>query len=114
VRSARNSWLSGTASWCYQAGIKHILGVAPGYAGLELNPCIPKAWDGFSVRRRFRGADYLITVTNPEHVSKGVLAIVVDGSPIIGNVVPIFDDGRKHTVEVVLGRAQESEVEAAQ
>jgi hypothetical protein len=38
----------------------------------------------------------------------------VDGSPIIGNVVPIFDDGRKHTVEVVLDRAQESEVEAAQ
>jgi cellobiose phosphorylase len=111
---ARNSWLSGTASWCYQAGIKHILGVAPGYAGLELNPCIPKAWDGFSVRRRFRGADYLITVTNPEHVSKGVLSVVVDGSPMIGNVVPIFDDGRKHTVEVVLGRAQESEVEAAQ
>jgi cellobiose phosphorylase len=65
---ARNSWLSGTASWCYQAGIKHILGVAPGYAGLELNPCIPKAWDGFSVRRRFRGADYLITVTNPARV----------------------------------------------
>jgi cellobiose phosphorylase len=111
---ARNSWLSGTASWCYQAGIKHILGVAPCYTGLELNPCIPKAWDGFSVRRRFRGAEYLITVTNPEHVSRGVSSIVVDGSPIVGSVVPIFDDGRKHTVEVVLGRAQESEVEAAQ
>jgi cellobiose phosphorylase len=111
---ARNSWLSGTASWCYQAGIKHILGVAPCYTGLEVNPCIPKAWDGFSVRRRFRGAEYLITVTNPEHVSKGVLAIVVDGSPLVGNIVPVFNDGRKHTVEVLLGRAEEREVEAAQ
>ncbi|HEY5377031.1 MAG TPA: hypothetical protein VIK01_25290 [Polyangiaceae bacterium] len=111
---ARNSWLSGTASWCYQAGIKHILGIAPCYAGLEVNPCIPKAWDGFSVLRRFRGAEYSITVTNPEHVSKGVLSVVVDGTPIAGNVVPVFDDGRKHTVEVTLGRAEESAVEAAQ
>ncbi|MEO7037401.1 MAG: glycosyl transferase, partial [Polyangiaceae bacterium] len=111
---ARNSWLSGTASWCYQAGIKHILGISPVYAGLEVNPCIPRAWDGFSVLRRFRGAEYAITVSNPEHVCKGVVHVIVDGSPIDGNVLPVFNDGKKHTVEVRLGRAQESEVEAAQ
>jgi cellobiose phosphorylase len=111
---ARNSWLSGTASWCYQAGVKHILGISPCYAGLEVNPCIPRAWDGFSVLRRFRGAEYAITVTNPEHVSKGVARVAVDGLPIAGNILPVFNDGKKHVVEVVLGRASESEVEAAQ
>jgi cellobiose phosphorylase len=111
---ARNSWLSGTASWVYQAGVKHILGVAPSYAGLEVNPCIPKAWAGFSVQRRFRDAEYAITVRNPEHVSKGVSYMVVDGARVEGNVIPAFSDGAQHVVEVVLGRADGREIEAAQ
>jgi cellobiose phosphorylase len=110
---ARNSWLSGTASWCYQAGIKHILGIQPGYRGLEIDPCIPKAWDGFSVRRRFRGAEYQILVKNPEHVSKGVRQLTVDGRVVPGNVVPTFNDGKLHSVQVVLGAAAVGE-QAAQ
>ena len=37
----RNSWLSGTASWMYQAGTQYILGVRPTYTGLLIDPCIP-------------------------------------------------------------------------
>ncbi len=69
---ARNSWLSGTASWCYQAGTQWILGVRAEYDGLRVDPCIPKAWEGFSVTRRFRGHEFKIMVHNLEHVSKGV------------------------------------------
>ncbi|HKO50956.1 MAG TPA: glycosyl hydrolase family 65 protein, partial [Polyangiaceae bacterium] len=111
---ARNSWLSGTASWTYQVGTKHILGIMPNYGGLEINPCIPKAWDGFSVRRQFRGAQYLIEVTNPEHVSKGVQKLVVDGVPVVGNLIPAFNDGKTHTVQVTLGLVADSSEEAAQ
>ncbi len=100
---ARNSWLSGTASWCYQAGVKHILGIMPAYAGLEINPCIPKGWAEFSVQRRFRDAEYAITVKNPNRVSKGVRSMTVDGTPVEGNVAPAFSDGKKHVVEVILG-----------
>ena len=111
---ARNSWLSGTASWTYQVGTKHILGVMPSYAGLEINPCIPKAWDGFSVRRQFRGAEYLIEVKNPDHVCKGVQKLVVDGVLMTGNVIPAFNDNQKHTVEVTLGAHVAVDDEAAQ
>src|SRR6478736_4903122 len=110
----RNSWLSGTASWCYQAGVKYILGIMPNYGGLEINPCIPKGWDGFSVRRQFRGAEYLIEVTNPEHVSKGVRKLVVDGVAIAGSVIPAFDDNGTHTVQVTLGAVAAVGEEAAQ
>ena len=110
---ARNSWLSGTASWCYQAGIKHILGIRPTYAGLEIDPCIPKAWDGFGMRRQFRGALYLIEVKNPEHVCKGVRQVFVDGIAFEGNVLPLFAAGTEHRVEVVLGEAVADE-QAAQ
>lgn len=100
---ARNSWLSGTASWAYQAATRHILGVRPNYDGLEIDPCIPKAWDGFKVKREFRGAVYAIEVKNPSHVSKGVKSIRVDGKECAGRTAPVFGDGRVHRVEIELG-----------
>jgi cellobiose phosphorylase len=102
---ARNSWLSGTSSWTYQAATRHILGLRPRHGGLEVDPCIPGAWDGFTVTRKFRGAVYRIRVKNPDHVSGGVVSAVVDGRSIEGHVVPIFSDGKEHTVEIVLGKA---------
>lgn len=99
----RNSWLTGTASWAYQAGTQYILGIRPTYEGIEIDPCIPADWDGFRVHRVFRGATYEIEVKNPSHVSRGAVQVTVDGELITGNTVPIFEDGGTHTVEVVLG-----------
>ncbi len=98
----RNSWLSGTASWMYQAGVKYILGIRPDHAGLVVDPCIPKAWSGFTVTRKCRGAEYRIAVKNPKNASKGVASLVVDGKPVEGNVIPWFDSG-VHEVSAVLG-----------
>jgi len=100
---ARNSWLSGTASWMYQAGTQYILGIRPAFQGLTIDPCIPPAWDGFQVARVFRGSTYQITVKNPQHVSKGVVRLVVDGKDQPGNQAPLFTDGQTHRVEVFLG-----------
>ncbi len=99
----RNSWLSGTASWVYQAGMKFILGVRPTYSGMEINPCIPSEWDGYGVKRKYRGATYSIDVKNPGHLNKGVKTIEVDGKKIKGTVVPIFSDGKTHKITVVMG-----------
>ena len=99
----KNSWLTGTAAWNFAAITQYILGIKPDYEGLSIDPCIPKAWDGFKVSRKFRGATYNIEVKNPNHVSKGVKSITVDGEPIDGNVVPTLDAGREYQVEVILG-----------
>ncbi|CAG0930380.1 cellobiose phosphorylase [Thermoflexales bacterium] len=99
----RNSWLSGTASWMYQAGTQYILGVRPAYTGLLIDPCIPHDWPGFKVTRQVRGATYIVEVRNPERVSKGVKSIEVDGTPHRGNIVPYFDDKQTHRVVVVMG-----------
>ena len=100
---ARNSWLSGTSSWTYQAATKHIMGVLPRHKGLEINPCIPKDWDGFTAKRKFRGATYDIEVKNPNHVSKGVALMKVDGKEMEGFIAPIFGDGKTHKIEIILG-----------
>jgi len=100
---ARNSWLSGTASWAYQAATQYILGIMPTYAGLKVDPCIPAAWDGFKVTRRYRGATYEIEVTNPDHRCRGIRSVSVDGEPLTGSVLPIFGDDKTHHVSVVMG-----------
>ena len=98
---AKNSWLTGTAAWNWYAVTQYILGIKPGYEGLEIDPCICSQWKGYTVRRRFRGAIYEITVTNPEGVCKGIKKITLDGVPVKGNVIPHLCG--EHKVEVVLG-----------
>jgi cellobiose phosphorylase len=100
---ARNSWLSGTATWMYQAGTQYILGVRPTYSGLLVDPCIPPAWESFMVQRTLRGAHYAIEVRNPQHVSKGVVSVELDGQPIPGFIIPYCQDGGTHSVLVTMG-----------
>lgn len=99
---AKNSWLTGTAAWNWYAITQFILGIKPGYDGLEINPCIPAGWDGFKVKRRFRGADYEIEVKNPSHVNRGVTSILLNGSQVEGNTIPMQPAGSVNKVEVVL------------
>jgi cellobiose phosphorylase len=101
---ARNSWLSGTASWAYQAATQWILGIRPEYNGLRIDPCIPSAWNGYSAVRKFRSKLMRITVHNPQGVSKGVVKMTVDGKAITGNIIPLNLSGNEHQVEVWLGK----------
>jgi cellobiose phosphorylase len=55
------------------------------------------------VTRSFRGAVYEINITNPQHVSKGIIKLTVDGKECSGNILPIFGDGKVHKVEAVMG-----------
>ncbi|MFN8221667.1 MAG: hypothetical protein U0R50_00300 [Gaiellales bacterium] len=102
---AKNSWLTGTAAWTFVTVAQGILGIKPHYDGLVIDPCIPPAWDGYRVTRRFRGVTYEIVVTNPDHVSTGVRSLTVGGAPVEGNVIPPVVDKGRVAVEVVLGAA---------
>ena len=83
----KNSWLTGTAAWNYYAITQYILGIKPAYDGLEINPCIPSTWKEYTVKRKFRGATYEITVQNPQGVCKGIKTLTVDGVKTEGNIV---------------------------
>lgn len=100
---AKNSWLTGTASWNFYAISQFILGIKPDYDGLLIDPCIPASWNGFKITRKFRGATYLIEIQNPEGKSSGVKQMTVDGKIQSSALIPLFGDQSKHTVTVILG-----------
>jgi cellobiose phosphorylase len=100
---AKNSWLSGTAAWNYAAITQSILGIQPTLDGLEISPSIPASWDGFTVTRKYRGVTYHIHVTNPQHVSKGVAKVTVNGKQVDGSLIRAEAGSGEVNVEVVMG-----------
>jgi len=102
------TWYTGSAAWMFKAGFEWILGIRAGNTGLEIDPCIPKIWKSYSVKRIYRGATYHITVKNPNHVSKNIIKVVMDGKEIPVQegkcIIPIGDVKSEHTVEVMLGK----------
>ena len=99
---AKNSWLTGTAAWNWYAITQFILGIKPDYKGLLIDPCIPADWKEYIVYRKFRGADYTITVHN-NGVMKGVKKLVLNGKEIPGNLVAMLPKNSKNVVEVFMG-----------
>ncbi len=101
---AQNPWLTGTAGWMYTAVTKWILGVRVTLEGLVVDPCIPTGWDGFEVRRQWRGAVYLIEVRNPDQVSRGMVSVTVDGVAHDPHTpIPVHPAGSEVRVQVTLG-----------
>ena len=97
----KNSWLTGTAAWMWLTVSQYILGVKPDYDGLLIDPCVPNTAQEFSVKRKFRDAEYRIRISNPQGVNRGVLTVEVDGVLIDGNVIP-YSPG-SHEVTVIMG-----------
>ena len=105
------TWYTGSASWLYRAGIEAVLGFHKHGDTLHLDPCIPKAWPGFELVFRHRGAHaqvttYEIAVENPQGVCRGVVRAELDGAELVdGAAAGIFlvNDGATHRVRIVLG-----------
>ena len=96
---AKNSWLTGSASWHFVAISQWILGIRPELNGLRIDPVLPESWPGFSATRQWRGATYEIVVRQPLGVTGRVGRLVVDGKPVEGNLVPEAPAGSVVRVE---------------
>jgi cellobiose phosphorylase len=100
---AKNSWLTGSASWAYVAVSQHVLGIRPELDALVVDPCIPPSWERVVVRRVFRGARYEIEILNPGHVAKGVRLLTVTGALVEGTRIRPAPAGSRVAVRVELG-----------
>lgn len=100
---AKNSWLTGTAAWSYYAMTDWILGIRPDYKGLLVDPCIPKDWEDIIIKRLFRGSHYTISISNPNHKSKGIKEVTIDDVPSKTNLIPAFMDNKNHFINIKMG-----------
>jgi len=95
------TWYTGSAAWLQKVIVDWILGIRATEKGLLIDPCIPKEWESFKVKRLFRGTYYQITVSNPDHKSSGVKSIRVNGSEVESNLISPVKD-KECFVELIL------------
>ena len=93
------SWYTGSASWMYRAAIESILGFDLKQDKLIINPCIPKAWNEFTMIYRRGKTQFNILVLNKQEKA----SIEFDGKLLKTQEIAIIDDGRVHEVLVKLG-----------
>lgn len=97
------TWVTGTSGWQFMAATEWLLGIRRDYDGLRIDPCIPKKWKKFKVKRPFRNAIYEITILNPKAKEKGIKEIWVDGERIDGTLIYPHSDGKIHKVKAIMG-----------
>jgi cellobiose phosphorylase len=95
---AKNSWLTGTASWNYVAITQYILGVRAGFNGLIVDPCLPNDMDELTISRIYRDCKYSITVRKA--TSGEEPGLLVNGERFAGKEIPAGGD----TVDVLVLR----------
>jgi cyclic beta-1,2-glucan synthetase len=99
------TWYTGSAGWMYRAGVEWLLGFRLRGAALFIDPCIPRAWVGFSIHFRYHSSRYEITVENPRGVTRGVDRVEVDDARVVlgADGLALVDDGAIHRVRVWMG-----------
>jgi cellobiose phosphorylase len=107
------TWYTGAAAWIYRVWLEEVFGFQRRGDTLTINPVIPKDWPGFRLHYRYKDTRYRIVVENPDHCSRGVTLVELDGTAVPDKVVMLQDDAQPHEVRVVLGTQPPARLENA-
>ncbi|HWV98986.1 MAG TPA: glucoamylase family protein [Candidatus Acidoferrum sp.] len=97
------TWYTGSAGWMYRLLLEALLGVSLEGNQLRLTPRFPKTWTAFTVHYRYRGTPYHIRITRLPGGPAGGSRLSCDGQALAGNLIPLVDDHRDHSVEMQVG-----------
>ena len=89
------SWFTATPAWMIHGGFDEILGVKAGFDGLHIEPCVPDEWDGYEVKRLYRGKEYLLKFRKSDS-KKGIYS---NGGYIGETLIPI--DSKEDIFEIL-------------
>jgi len=89
------TWYTGAAGWMYRIAVEWVLGIRISGTSLTIRPCVPSTWSAYTVRLRYKSANYDIRVQPGPN-----LEVRVDG--VLGNdgSIALVDDGKTHEVRV--------------
>lgn len=81
------TWYTGSANWFQKVIVDWILGIRATVEGLVIDPCIPKEWNEYSVKRNFRGTDINIKVINQARSDPKFDFMIIDGVKTNSNII---------------------------
>ncbi len=96
------TWYTGSAGWMYRLLVETLLGVHLEGDHLRLTPQLPKSWNQYKIHYRYRRTIYHITITRHGSDCTDEDELVLDGTPLEYNTVPLVDDLSEHSVELKL------------
>ncbi len=97
------SWYTGSASWLYRAALENILGLRLRGNRLTLAPVVPAEWEGYEITLRHGSTIYAIrAVRRGRGGAADAPAVTVDGKAAKDGAADLVDDGRPHTVLLML------------
>jgi cellobiose phosphorylase len=82
----------------YRLIVESLLGLRLETDKLRCEPCLPREWDSFTMRYRYRETIYHITVLQTRDNSAA--GVTVDGALQSGKTISLVDDRQEHAVEV--------------
>jgi len=95
------TWYTGAAGWMYRLILESLLGIRLDVDRLHLSPSLPPDWKAFKVHYRYRETVYHISVLQGS-AGENRTSVTVDGIVMYDNIVPLVDDRREHSVEVIM------------
>jgi cellobiose phosphorylase len=95
------TWYTGSAGWMYRLIVESLLGLRLEVDKLRFAPCLPADWKKFKVYYRYRETVYEIDVLQ-QLAEVGETSVTVDGVEQDDKAIPLVDDRRNHSVEVVI------------
>lgn len=100
------TWYTGSASWMYRAALESLLGFCLKGNILNIEPCIPRSWNGFEIDYRHGRTLYQIRIENPSGICRGVIEVSLDGKLLPSSDIPLMDDELMHKVKVIMGELE--------
>jgi cyclic beta-1,2-glucan synthetase len=97
------SWYTGSAAWMYRAWVEEVLGFKVRGDCVQIDPVIPRWWEGFCLRYRYGEATYEIQVENPDRCERGVSWVEMDGQRLPDGLIRLERGLLKHRVLVRMG-----------
>jgi len=97
------TWYTGSAGWMYRLIVESLLGLKLEVDKLRFAPCLPADWKAFKVYYRYRETVYEIVVRQ-QPGGEGRTIVTVDGMEREDGSIPLVDDRRNRSVEIVFIR----------
>lgn len=95
------TWYTGSSSWYYIAGIEYILGLKIDEGYLKIEPCIPKEWNEYLMRYKWKESIYNIKVINKNKRNTGVEKVLVNGIEV-ENKIKLDGNNKIYNIDVIM------------